>query len=535
MSFENPLIYENARHFPPRLPTARPLSDPRNRSKATRKIKAWISRRERSSGANKNRQVERTQEDSFAHSDSQSLSVASIVSDDSFDTGVEMLWRKLKEGRCKLEDLKATMIEKRSEMRSLRAMQYAADSAFMGAIRPTLVNRGALRQASMERIDRLFGEVQRLRTEYQYLETSYEELEDDLNREEAQLHRVEVRFFSLLGSGHDTDSMVDSAAPDPALSFNNVPLELRGISQDKSVEDVHPLFVQLTLAVASFRNGQEELNSLLNMKDQCDDAVRVKKRFGQRIPTELSNFLNDFASREASKRKEVFYHEQEVRRLKQLCEDRNVMAKHPSLDMVKALDSDSGVGEDIPLDDPVSILSNRRNLAHARFSELLSQPDHLLSELSPVTPVQALQQAKEMPEDNPERHKKLQLASKEIMIDKLVRNRSKEERTASFVNRWILFTLRNSPLEAVMLFNVFNLRLRVRNVMLWQRDVLRFWDRDGTTAGMDRYRDFDDGSQYYTCVGTPPRTRAASEGADSQKLFRHHRRPRSSGAITSTP
>jgi len=534
MSFENPLVNENARNFPPRLPTARFFSDPRSRSKATRKIKSWISRRERSLVANKNRQVERTQEDSLAHTDSQSFSGASIASDESFDTGVEMLWRKLKEGRRKVEDLKTTMIEKRSEMRSLRTMQYAADSAFMGAIRPTLVNRGALRQASMERIDRLFAEIQRLRTEYQYLETGYEELEDDLDREETQLRRVELRFFSLLGSGHDTDSMADSAAPDPALSFDNVPLELRGISQDKSVEDVHPLFVQLSLAVASLRSGQEGLNSLLNMKDQCDDAVRVKKRVGQRIPRELSNFLDDFSSREASKRNEVSYHEQEVRRLKQLCEDRNVMAKHPSLDMANALNPNSVV-EDIPLDDPASILSKRRSLAHPRFSELLSQPDHLLSEPIPVTLVQALQQAKEMPEDDPARHQKLYLASKEIIIDNLVKNRSKEERTASFVNRWILFTLRNSPLEAVMLFNVFSLRLRVRNVLLWQRDVLRFWDRDGTTAGMDRYRDFDNDSQYYTCVGTPPRTRAASEGADSQKLLRHHRRPRSSGAITFTP
>lgn len=84
-----------------------------------------------------------------------------------------------------------------------------------------------------------------------------------------------------------------------------------------------------------------------------------------------------------------------------------------------------------------------------------------------------------------------------------------------------------------MLLNIFSFRLRVKNLMLWQHDVLHFWHKDDTATAMDRYHDVDGDSGYYLRVGTPPRSRRASEGSGPVKLVRDHRRARSNGAVTS--
>lgn len=531
MTLDNPTTYENSRHFPPRLPTAPPFSDTHRRSDATKKIQSWINRHERSQAARRHR--DGGEEDSSYHSDdSQSSSGESITSSQGFDRGVGALWRELKVRRRRLRDLKDTMAQKRSNLKALRPKMYEADNAFMSAIRPTLVNKGTLRQTPMEEVDRRFAEMQRLRTECQDLETGYEELEDTVDGQEAQLERVEVRFFSLLGSGYDSESVAPMVAPDKALS-DNVPHELRGIAAEKPVEDLHPLFVQLTLAVANLRNGQEELGNLLSMKSQCDEAVTVKKRLRQKIPKDLDDFLADFPSREASKRKEILQNEQEVSRFRQLCLEKDIMAKHMSLEMTFMFNPKSEA-EDIKLADKTSILSNRETLAHPVFSTLLSQPDHLLEKPIPLTPTGALEKAVNMPDDDTRKQLKVLRAKKEMAIHSLMKDRNQGGGTAELINRWILFNLRNSPIDVVKLFTIFTSKLSVKNVLLWQRDVLHFWYRDGTGAAIDRYRDFDGDSEYYSRVGTPPRTRAASEGAGSRRLVRHHCRARSGGAVTYT-
>ncbi|KAL6863228.1 hypothetical protein ACO1O0_003473 [Amphichorda felina] len=526
---EDPTTIENSRHFPPRLPTARPYSSIHKRSDATRNIQSWITGHEESQVARHSPGDD--EEDGSLSDDFQSFSGRSTASDDRFGSEVESLWRELKQRRLKVRDLRDSMAQKRSELRFIRPKIYEADNAFMSAIRPTLVNRGSLRQVSMEQVERRFAEVQRLRTECQDLETSYEELEDIVDREEAHLQRVEIRFFSLLGSGHDGVSVSPSVAPDNGINVDNVPHELRGISSDKPVEDLHPLFVQLTLAFASLRNEQEELSSLRNMKDQCDDTVRRTMTAGQKISKEYSDFLDDFPSREASKKEEMSHSEHQITFFRQLCEEKDVMSKHPTLEMTLTLNPRSEV-EDIILGDEASILSTRKTLAHPYFSLLLSQPDHLLEEQRPLLPNEALNEAKSMPDDDPKKNHKVHQAEKESGIDNLIKGRDLKGGAGEFINHWILFGLRNSSLQVVTLFNIFRSRLGVRNLFLWQRDVLRFWDRDGTAAAMDRYHDVDRGSDYYLRVWTLARSRRASESAVPGKLAREHRRTRSSGAVT---
>ena len=399
---------------------------------ATRKTQSWIARHEASQIVR--RRSSSGKEGSFHNDDSPSSSDESIASNDSFESEVGALWRELKKRQRRVEYFRNNLAQKLSELKFLRPKIYEADNAFMSGIRPIFLNRGSLRQVSLEQVEERLSALQRLQTEHQELEASYEELENIVDLEESKLQRVEVRFFSLLGSGRDAESVAPSVAPDNTTNSGKVPHELRGISSEKPVEELHPLSVQLIHAAARLRNGQEELSHLLNMKHRCDDTDRRRRKLGLTISKELNDFLADFPSYEASKKEEVSYNEDQVRRFTQLCEKKDVMPKHPSLEMTSMLNPKSEI-EDIRLGDEASILSSRNTLAHPFFPLLLSQPDHLLEKPMPVMPAKALETVKNVPDDDARKQLKIQKAKKEYAIANLVGDRSQRGGPGESINR----------------------------------------------------------------------------------------------------
>ncbi|GAB0134769.1 hypothetical protein EsDP_00003126 [Epichloe bromicola] len=148
--------------------------------------------------------------------------------------------------------------------------------------------------------------------------------------------------------------------------------------------------------------------------------------------------------------------------------------------------------EDLDLDDTAQILEHHHGLAHPRYTELLSQPDHVLASPGPMTAEQALRAAIRLPADDPLKTEKQRLAAKEYSIETLVRGHGSDTK-ADRVNKWLLHQLRISPMSVLLLRSVFgSSRLRIRDYWRWQCDVLYYWWRDGTM--MQR----DDGSMIST-------------------------------------
>lgn len=529
--FDDAIMYENARHFPPRLPTAPPYSKEHSRTSARKKIHTWIARYESSQG---------TRSDRLNHAgasldpDEEDELRSSTFSYPSDEVEIEDLWRGMKRKRSQISELKAQMAQKRKELRAVRRRKNDADNAFMTFVRPIMVSKTSLRHTTASDLDRRMLGMQQLRDEYQWLEMSYEDLEDRLDKEEEILYQIELRFFSLLGTGDDAEEIEfpSQELERKALEApSDIPIDLLGIAAEKPLEDLHPHFVDLTLAIASLQNEREELSNLVETKKQCDAEVEVKTRVGQKIPREILEFLTDFRTQEAMKQKEVASDEREVHRLRQICEQKDIMGKHLSIHMAVALDPTLEF-EDIRLDDQAAIIATHDSMAHKDFPTLLSQPDHLLADPMPLLPQRALRNAEELPRDDPRWPSMMHNAEKQCQIQQLMGGIERDEDKVGYINRWLLQDLRTSPLNAVLLHSTFvdTQTLQIRNISRWQNDVLRYWWHDDTAATAAHFGEIDKGSQYYSRVGTPPPTRAASEDLNAAKTNHSHRRAWSGGA-----
>lgn len=326
----------------------------------------------------------------------------SAVSDVSSYAQVQLLWQQLKEKRAKLDDIKQRMAERRQELRSLRRRQYEAENAFMSVVRPMLVHHWGLPPVSAQVLDSRMAVVQDLRDEYNSRETDYESLEVMMDDEERKVEGLETRFFSLLAAGQNR---VERAAPGrvdpPKTPPLQVPFELMGISAEKPLEDLHPLYVELASAVGDLENAKEERQDLLYVKEEYEFESRLEDSTGKKTTAEARDFFAEFPAEEARRTDEVNRLEAQVERLTKLCEAKKVMRKHMSVRMAYALDPHTKF-EDLELEGKASILTRRRSLAHGVFAEILSQPDHVLAEPEPLTSLQALRAAAREPQDNAE-------------------------------------------------------------------------------------------------------------------------------------
>lgn len=443
---------------------------------------------------------------------------ASVESDVSSEGEIELLWMQLKEKRARLNDIKAQMTQRRKELRELRRKKDDADNAFMSVIRPILVNQRGLPHGSISLLDRRLNDMQGLRTDYHFQESIYEGLEVMLDEEEEELNGLETRFFSLLATGR---TRVERPPPYGADSHqeetdhtNNMPLDLRGISSNGPREDLHPLYLELTSTIGDLENAKEEHDDLLFVKEQYDYDIEVKKTTGKKLTEEEREFLAEFPSENVRMRNQVVELEASVKRLREKCEEKGVMRKHLSARMTQVLYPETPC-EDLDLDDKEDILANHSSLAHERFPELLSQPEHVLAEEGPYTPLGQLKVATKLPNEDAEKRTKVRLASKEYAIDRLMQDYETDSK-ADFVNRWLLHQLRTSPLNATLLHSTFvgSKSLKIRDFWRWQSDVLHYWWRDNTTVLPDESLKpvTSDGSEYASRVGTPQPSRAASDG-----------------------
>ncbi|KAI8713318.1 hypothetical protein NCS52_01275700 [Fusarium sp. LHS14.1] len=458
------------RQFPP-LPPSAPLVTPgviRRKASMTNRITTWISQYERSRTPRRWSGTD-TRIDAVPEVNDASKSNVSKTSAPPEDA-VEILWTKLKDQRAKLNDIKSQMSRKRKRLKELRRARDQADNAFMAIIRPVLVDpNGSLPtlRGSVDRVDRRLAEMQRLRSDYQALERDYEDQEMSLDEEEEELNKLETSFFSLLAVGN-TISIRPPKEPEPQ---QDTPELLRGISPNGPTDDPHPLFQELMSAVGDLQNAKEDLDELLYLKGEHEKELKMKATANMELTIPEKEFLADFPADQERMTDSVSKLQAKVTQLRQLCEEKGVMQKHLSSQVAYLLYPQQGY-EDIDLD---SEDESPHSLAHARFSLLLSQPEHLLEDV-PTTAGGALKAAAKLPDSDPSKRGRMQLASKEYSIDRLIIAHNEGGKT-DFVNRWLLHQLRLSPLKALLLYVTFTTSqgLKIRDLLRWQRDVLHYW------------------------------------------------------------
>jgi hypothetical protein len=531
-SEEDPIDYRNARYFPPQLPVpVSRSSQPKDKASALSNIASWVSMHEHGP-------LEKTS-DSRRHVPEPSLGIDAGMAESFATTSeneIEELWQELKRKRAHLADTKVQMERKRKELRQLRRRRDEADNAFMNSVRPLLVNvinQREVLHAPISFLERRWTDMQRLRDEYHLLESNYEELEDVLDDEDHALNTLETRFFSLLAAGQDRAPKrrpsVDDNNQQPTIP-SDVPFILRGISPDGPSEALHPLYVDFTSAVGDLDNAKEEYQDLCWLKDQYDEEMKLKQRTGQKIPDRMQEFLEEYPSEEKRMKESMDALRNKAERLRRLCEGKNVMRKHMSARMVYELDPTVKF-EDMELEDRETILGRTTTLAHPRFPELLSQPDHVLAAPLPLTTLGALRQATKLPDSDPEKRLKKRLASKEYAIDKLLQDTPGNTGKAGFVNRWLLQELRQCPLKVLLLHTIFisSRLLRIRDPWRWQCDVLHYWWHDDTTEYKEEMQTTASSTQYSSRLGTPQMSRAASDG--HLTYGREHQRQTSSSDV----
>ncbi|KAI5458428.1 hypothetical protein BGZ63DRAFT_362596 [Mariannaea sp. PMI_226] len=520
-SEEDPIVFRNARQFPPLLPSYPAFGSPGTDSKVSvqNRITTWVTQYEGSRIMGRRPPIEVWDNISSKSSEvgQDENTTGSETSGASSVEEIEELWTKLKEKRAKLNGMKFEMAKRRKDLRDLRRRKDEADNAFMGVIRPLLVNQKGHLHTPANLLERRLGDMQSLRMDYHFLESEYEGLEVMLDEEEAELNSLETRFFSLLGAGRtrpkrlksDTDSETERI-----VHFRNMPLDLKGIAPTGPSEDHHPLYTELLSIVGDLEIAKEEYEELLLFKEQYDYDIAVNGAAGKPEDEDAIEFMAEYPSRKQKLTTNIAELQEAVARLRKLCEEKEVLPKHLSARVGYLLYPEREYG-DMDLDDVDVILEQRPNLAHHKFPVLLTQPEHVLAKDMPHTPYGALRAAMALPDNNPDKRAMEQLAAKECAIDRLLTDRGVSGKADS-VNRWLLQQLRISPVNAVILYLTFITKnsLKIRDFWRWQSDVLHYWWRDDVASlGEDSSKLVtSQGSRCASGVGTSPPSRAASDG-----------------------
>ncbi|KYK57047.1 hypothetical protein DCS_04054 [Drechmeria coniospora] len=349
------LLYRISRQFPPQFPApaSSHASILRSRSVATNRITAWVSQYENLQSIRETRRMAThpfpPSVDAGSAGDNSSFSGASSYAE------VQLLWTRLKERRSKVGRIKTQMAQKRQELRQLRYRKDKADNEFMNVFRPVLARSAGYFQISVQELNSHVADMQDLRDEYHSQEEEYETLELLMDVEERELSALETTFFSLLAAGRTNSERVSPSGSNASESAKDnlpseMPFELTGISADRALEDVHPLYLQLTRAVAYRQNAKEEYEDLLLLKKQYEYEADVQTKLGKGATNDTDEFLDEFPTEEARMKADVVKLGQRVDRLKRLCEDKKIMREHMSIGMVYALDP-SIKFDDVQLDD----------------------------------------------------------------------------------------------------------------------------------------------------------------------------------------
>lgn len=413
----------------------------------------------------------------------------------SFDTTsfdpLEIRWKKLEAKRDEVLDIRADILRSRRKAQRSRVRKDTADNVFMSFLRPLLLyNTGAnLVATSHARLSELFDRMQEARDRCQDVEAALESLEEKLVHAEEQLDSAERQLINELRPGTtvtDNGSLPESMgrrAPSP------LPPSLLGIGAERA-EDFHPLYKKFISTVGYLQLAEEHHQDLLFRKQSIEREQGHLRLAQDYLPTDDSafnrplqaqdlEFLHDFDLQMMESLVNMGRLDEEVERLRKICQERGLFPKHASLHEAYTFERD--LGDDIFLNSDPSDGQDAGPLFTSRFAALLYSPNHLIEE-PPITAKAALKRAASIKDDDPLYPHKAEIfasAAKEFLIEHLVPDANESDKT-DFINRWLLHRLRTSAVEVELLYSVFfsSSSLAILDLDRWQQDVLFYWTRD---------------------------------------------------------
>jgi hypothetical protein len=392
---------------------------------------------------------------------------------------IESSWQAMRTIRSTLARIRADMAQSRKALRNLRTTANEIDNKFMRAVRPMLVAQKGGNQVSRLPLVADMESLQRARNDTQLAEIQYEKLEDMLDEHENLLMIAETRFFSLLAADRVESNTIithlTKTHPPDEPRKHAVSDNLRGISSGGPAESLHPLYLRLAATAGDLQNVKEDYQNLTSAKEHYDFDLSVRETTNQPSTSSMHDFLEEYETEEPRLRQLITELSTQVSQLRRECEERNVMRKHLSAHMTYLLYPEDQY-EEMDLEQPDAVRLQRKNLGHLIFSEILSQPDHVLASPVPLTSLGALRKATRLPNDDPRKSAEVRKASKEYVIENLIKDSTPADKN-DFVNRWLLQGVQTSPMQVLLLYSKFmqETALHIQDIMRWQQDVLRLW------------------------------------------------------------
>ena len=289
---------------------------------------------------------------------------------------------------------------------------------------------------------------------------------------------------------------------------------LLGIDGDRA-EDIHPLYQKLLNAAAdrelaiehhtemqrrhdrilkdlemdlhrerarANRGSQLSDGDLLSLKSSLTgfppSVEEFKRKFRVPIDQDDLEFLRDYEVEVGIVRRVMEVADQEVFRLKALCEEKDAMRKNPPYEEEFTIVKGTSMASRLPEGNMALNHRPALNLSHPIFSTLLSNPMHVLELKTPMT---ALKEVMQMPKDSPGAALGRINCMKELGISRLMQ---KPENKTDYINQWLIHRLRTSPMEVELLFSISTGSFRIMNLRRWQEDVLAHWKTDDAAGAL---------------------------------------------------
>ncbi|PNH76128.1 hypothetical protein VD0001_g1462 [Verticillium dahliae] len=452
--------------FPPLPPTAgTPAAIMRKRKDITAKIRHHMARF--------------TQNDSIS---SPHIAESEANYEHYSDVEIQRLWTLLKQKRQQAERSRVSMAGNRKQLRDLRRRKDEADNAFMDLARRLIASsQRAELVASSTPLQIRFQEMQLLRTDYHTKETEYEGLEVDLDQLEEDSNRLEIRFFRTLAMADittDNTKEHDVQAKAEAQESAGMRSMLMGILPDRpSVEpsvEVHPLWSDLSDAIAEMNIAQEEVDDILSYREELTYNLGLKERTNRTVSATELERLRNFRADEPVQLARLEEATTRVRELYKRCMAEAAPHEDPPYHIAFALGLPTD--DEIILDDSTS--DTEETFFYRRHPALLSQPHHLLRR-EPLTVLSNLKQVAKSHMNTVDRGDQMRAAFKEYEISCILRDTKAMNKT-DYINRWLLQYLRISPLQVEILATIFtnSTHLKIVDTKRWELDVLFQWWKD---------------------------------------------------------
>lgn len=405
----------------------------------------------------------------------------------------------------------------------------------MQVIRPFLVSALSTVALPAENIRERLQVLQEAREAYYGAENAYSDWEAQLDHEERRLQTLELGLQRFLGGQGGSDNDDSSYGPsgddkeEPStddyktharhVNINHAGIHsthekdvkdyfLLGIDGDRA-EDIHPLYHKLLNAAAdrelarehhtgmqidhdrilhelemdlhrerarANRGNQLSDGDLLSLKSSLTgfppSVEEFKRKFGIPIDPDDLEFLHDYPLEVEIVRRVMEEAEQEVVRLKALCEEKGAMRKNPPYEEEFTILKGTSMASRLPEGNMALNHRPAPNLSHPIFSTLLSNPMHVLEQ---KTPMEALKEVMRLPKDSPGAALGRINCMKELGISNLMQT---PKNKTDFINQWLIHRLRTSPMEVELLLSISTGFLRIMSLRRWQEDVLVHWKTD---------------------------------------------------------